>query len=158
MFFFFLFFLYFINFYFKVTYIFQNRVVTYSKYMLVGLVLSMVSFISGVKLCMNATIDSDLVKAVQQDLIALKNDVDKLAFEKEVERVQLNTELQNAVCDRKEWEQRVLKVEQKQELLTAKVQDQINEIKTEQVNVQRRVEHLEGQQCLTKPQICFGNV
>ena len=32
---------------------------------------------------MNATVDPDLVKAVQQHSIALKNDVDTLAFEKE---------------------------------------------------------------------------
>ena len=32
---------------------------------------------------MNATVDPDLVKAVQQHAIALKNDVDTLAFEKE---------------------------------------------------------------------------
>ena len=122
--------------------------------MLVGLVLSMVSFISGVILCINATIDPDLVKAVQQDLIALKNDVDKLAFEKEEERVQLKTALHDAVGDLEQLEKRVFKVEQEQESLTAKVQDQKNEL----ANVQQRVEHLEGQQSLTKPQICHGNV
>ena len=42
---------------------------------------------------MNATVDPDLVKAVQQDFVALKNDVDKLAFEKEEERQQLQTAL-----------------------------------------------------------------
>ena len=125
--------------------------------MLVGLVLSMVSFISGVILCINATIDPDLVKAVQQDLIALKNDVDKLAFEKEEERAQLKTALHDAVSDLEELEKRVFKVEQEQQLLTAKVQDQKNELhelKTEQANVQQRVEYLEG----TKSQICHGNV
>ena len=122
--------------------------------MLVGLVLSMVSFISGAILCINVTIDPDLVKAVQQDLIALKNDVDKLAFEKEEERAQLKTALHDAVGDLKELEKRVFKVEQEQESLTAKVQDQKNEL----ANVQQRVEHLEGQQSLTKPQICHGNV
>ena len=122
--------------------------------MLVGLVLSMVSFISGAILCINATIDPDLVKAVQQDLIALKNDVDKLAFEKEEERAQLKTALHDAVGDLKELEKRVFKVEQEQESLTAKVQDQKNEL----ANVQQRVEHLEGQQSFTKPQICHGNV
>ena len=122
--------------------------------MLVGLVLSMVSFHTGAILCINATIDPDLVKAVQQDLIALKNDVDKLAFEKEEERVQLKTALHDAVGDLEELEKRVFKVEQEQESLTAKVQDQKNEL----ANVQQRVEHLEGQQSLTKPQICHGNV
>ena len=128
-----------------------------TKCMLVGLVLSMVSFISGAILCINATIDPDLVKAVQQDLIALKNDVDKLAFEKEEERAQLKTALHDAVGDLEELEKRVFKVEQEQQLLTAKVQDQKNELhelKTEQANVQQRVEHLEG----TKSQICHGNV
>ena len=125
--------------------------------MLVGLVLNMVSFISGAILYINATIDPDLVKAVQQDLIALKNDVDKLAFEKEEERAQLKTALHDAVSDLEELEKRVFKVEQEQQLLTAKVQDQKNELhglKTEQANVQQRVEYLEG----TKSQICHGNV
>lgn len=126
--------------------------------MLVDLVLGMVSFISGAILCMKATIDPDLVKAVQQDLIALNNDVDKLTFEKEEERVQLKTALHDAEGDLKELEKRVSKVEQEQESLNAKVQDQINELKTKQVNVQRRVEHLEGKQYLTKPQICYGKV
>ena len=126
--------------------------------MLVDLVLGMVSFISGAILCMNATIDPDLVKAVQQDLIALKNDVDKLTFEKEEKRVQLKTALHDAVGDLKELEKRVSKVEQEQESLDAKVKDHINELKTKQVNVQRRVEHLEGKQYLTKPQICYGKV
>ena len=129
----------------------------YTKCMLVGLVLSMVSFISGAILCINATIDPHHVKAVQQDLIALKNDVDKLAFEKEEERAQLKTALHDAVGELEELEKRVFKVEQEQQLLTAKVQDQKNELhelKTEQANVQQRVEHLEG----TKSQICRGNV
>lgn len=107
----------------------------------------------GAILCINATIDPDLVKAVQQDLIALKNDVDKLTFEKEEERAQLKTALHDAVGDLEELEKRVFKVEQEQQLLTAKVQDQKNELhelKTEQANVQQRVEHLEG----TKSQIC----
>ena len=124
-------------------------------------VLSMVSFISGAILCINATIDPDLVKAVQQDLIALKNDVDKLVFEKEEEKMQLKTALHDAAGDLKELEKRVFEVEQGQESLIAKVQDQtyeLNELKTEQANVQQRVEHLEGQQSLTKPQICNGNV
>ncbi|XP_022793708.1 uncharacterized protein LOC111332605 [Stylophora pistillata] len=65
-------------------------------------------------LCMNATVDPDLVKAVQQELIGLKNDVDKLAFEKEEEREQLQTALQNAVGHQKELEKRVSKVEREQ--------------------------------------------
>ena len=129
--------------------------------MLVGVVLSMESFFSGAILCMNATIDIDLVKAVQQDLIALKNDVDKLTFEKEEERVQLKTALHDAVSDLEELEKRVFKVEQEQESLTGKVQDQtneINELKTEQENVQQRVEHLERKQCSIEPQTCYGKV
>ena len=33
---------------------------------------------------MNATIDPDLVKTVQQDVSVLKNDIDKMALEEEV--------------------------------------------------------------------------
>ena len=82
--------------------------------MMVSLVLSMGSCLAGTILCMNATVDPDLVKAVQQELVALKNDIDKLAFEKEEEREQLQTALQNAVGHLKELEKRVSKVEREQ--------------------------------------------
>ena len=46
---------------------------------------------------MNATVDPDLVKAVQQHAIALKNDVDILAFEKEELRQQCQSAVLNII-------------------------------------------------------------
>ena len=65
---------------------------------------------------MNATVDPDLVKAVQQDFVALKNDFDKLAFEKEEERQQLQTALLCITAVEK-LDRRVSKIEEDQQLM-----------------------------------------
>ena len=66
---------------------------------------------------MNATVDPDLVKAVQQDFVALKNDVDKLAFEKEEERQQLQTALLCIITAVEKLDRRVSKIEEDQQLM-----------------------------------------
>ena len=90
---------------------------------------------------MNATVDPDLVKTVEQHLISLKNDVDKQAFEKEEERQQLQTALLFIITAVEEVKSRVSKVEEDQRSLTAAVkitQTQIGELESQQedVNVQ----------------------
>ena len=66
---------------------------------------------------MNATVDPDLVKAVQQDFVALKNDVDKLAFEKEEERQQLQTALLCIITAVEKLDRWVSKIEEDQQLM-----------------------------------------
>ena len=66
---------------------------------------------------MNATVDPDLVKAVHQDFVALKNDVDKLAFEKEEERQQLQTALLCIITAVEKLDRRVSKIEEDQQLM-----------------------------------------
>lgn len=92
-----------------------------------------VASFTGAILCMNVTIDPDLVKTVQQDVNALKKNVDKLAFEEEVNRENLKEALHNAVTD------------------------QLSALQSEQEDVQRRVTCLEDQQNKSKPQISYGN-
>ena len=101
---------------------------------------------------MNATIDPDLVKTVQQNVSALKNDIDKMAFEEEVKRENIKKALHDSQLVLEELRERVAIVEHKQEVikqdhssLCDKVnttQDQISELKSEQEDVQQRVAYL----------------
>ncbi|XP_078364809.1 uncharacterized protein LOC144649228 [Oculina patagonica] len=106
----------------------------------------------GAILCMNATIDPNLVKTVQQDVDALKNDVDKLTFEEEENRENLRKALQDAVTDLEELQNRVSVVEHEQEVFkqdqrslceTIKTtQGQIRGLKSEQEDLQQGFHHL----------------
>ena len=93
---------------------------------------------------MNATVDPDLVKAVQQHAIALKNDVDTLAFEKEELRQQCQSAILNIITAVEELGKRVSSLELEQ-----------SEQRSRQEDVERRVTYLEGQ---SSTQICPGNV
>ena len=122
---------------------------------------------TGAILCMNATIDPDLVKMVQQDVNALKNDVDKLTFEQEVNRENVKKALQDAVRDLEELHDRVTLVDHEQEVIkqnqrtlcdkVSTTQGQISELRSEQEDVQRRVTFLEDQQNSCEPEINYGN-
>ena len=126
----------------------------------------------GAVLCMNATVDPDLVKTVQQDVNALKNDVDKMVFEEDVNREKVKKALHDSQLVLEELRERVAIVEHEQEVirqeqevirqdLCGKVntaQDQISELKSEQGDVQRRVTSLEDMQKSNQPQINYGNL
>ena len=122
---------------------------------------------------MNATIDPDLVKTVQQDVNALKNDIDKMAFEEEVNRENVKKALHDTRLVLEELRERVAIVEHEQQVIGQEqevikqdqsslcgkvntVQDQISELKSEQEDVQRRVTYLEDQE--KSSQINCGNV
>ena len=114
---------------------------------------------------MSVTIDPDLIKTVQQDVNALKSDVDKMAFKEEVNRENVKKALhesQLALEKRvsvREQDQKGNK--QEQSSLYGKVntaQDQISELKSKQEDVQRRVTYLEDQQKSNQPQINYGNL
>lgn len=99
---------------------------------------------------MNATADADLVKAVQQHLIALKNDIDKLAFEKEEERQKLETALNMVTEDLK---RRVSKLEEdfqlvKYDLAAAMetTQNQMGELRLQQEDTRAQVFRLKETQ------------
>ena len=88
---------------------------------------------------MNATIDPDLVKAVQYDLIALKNSVDNL--EQKLQRA-----LQDAVTALEELASRVLQIE-----------DKLSKLQLEKEGMERRVTNLEQQRSSSDTKISYGN-
>ena len=131
--------------------------------------------LKGAILCMNATIDPDLVKTVQQDVNALKNDIDKIAFEEEVNKENVKKALRDSQLVLEELRERVAIVKHEQDVikqeqevikqdqssLCGKVntaQDQISEIKSEQGDVHRRVTSLKDQQKSNQPQVNYGNL
>lgn len=101
---------------------------------------------------MHATIDPDLVKTVQQDVNALKYDIDKMAFEEEVNRENIKKALHDSALVLEELRERVAMVEHEGEVIKQDqcslfdkvntTQEQISELKSEQEDVQRRVAHL----------------
>ena len=117
---------------------------------------------------MNATIDPDLQKTVQQDLYELKNDIDQMAFEEEVSREKIKKALHDSQLVLEELREQVVKVEQEQEFIkqdqsylcdkVKTTQDQMSELKSEHEYVQRRVTSLEDQQKSNQPQINHGNL
>ena len=95
---------------------------------------------------MNATADADLIKAVQQRLIALKNDIDKLAFEKEEKRQKLETALNMVTEDLK---RRVSKLEEDSQLVKydlAAIQNQMGELRLQQEDTRAQVFRLKEAQ------------
>ena len=101
---------------------------------------------------MNSTVDPDLVKTVQQDVNALKNDIDKMAFGGQMNRESVKKALHDCQEVLEQLRERVATVEHEQQVikqgqtsLCAKVnttQDQITELKSVQEDVQQRVAYL----------------
>jgi len=110
---------------------------------------------------MNATIDADLQKTVQQGLYELKNDIDQMAFEEEVSREKIKKALHHSQLVLEELREKVVKVVQEQEFIKQNqrsTQDQMSELKSEHEDVQRRITSLEDQQKSNEPQINHGNL
>ena len=95
---------------------------------------------------MNATIDPDLVKAVQYDLIALKNSVDNLTSKVDDDEQKLQRALQDAVTALEELASRVLQIE-----------DKLSKLQLEKEGMERRVTNLEQQKSSSDTKISYGN-
>ena len=95
---------------------------------------------------MNATIDPDLVKAVQYDLIALKNSVDNLTSKVDDDEQKLQRALQEAVTALEELASRVLQIE-----------DKLSKLQIEKKGMERRVTNLEQQKSSSDTKISYGN-
>lgn len=115
---------------------------------------------------MTATIDPDLIKAVQQDLIALKNGVDNLTSKVDDNEQKLQGALQDAVTvfelarrvSQIEEDQQVMK--QSQYSLTAEfkcTQDELSQLQKEKEDMERRVTNLEHQNSSSNTKISYGN-
>jgi len=100
----------------------------------------------------NITVDPDVVKTVQQDVNALKSDIDKMAFEGEMNRESVKKALHDCQEVLEELRERVAIVQHEQQVikqgqtsLCAKMnttQDQMTELKFAQEDVQQRVAYL----------------
>ena len=116
---------------------------------------------------MTATIDPDLVKAVQQDLIALKNGVDNLTSKVDDNEQKLQRALQDAVTAFEELARRVSQIEEDQQVmkqsqysLTAEfkcTQDELSQLQKEKEDMERRVTNLEHQNSSSNTKISYGN-
>ena len=108
---------------------------------------------------MNATIDPDLVKTVQQDVNALKNDMDKTVFEEELNRENVKKALHDSQLVLEELRESVAIIEHEQEVIKQEhevikqdqrslcekvkhTEEQISEIKSEQEDMEQRVAYL----------------
>ena len=116
---------------------------------------------------MTASIDPDLVKAVQQDLIALKNDVNNLTSKVDDDEQKLQRALQDAVIALEELARRVSQIEEDQQVmkqsqysLTAEfkcTQDELSQLQKEKKDMERRVTNLEYQNSSSNTKISYGN-
>ena len=85
---------------------------------------------------MNATVDPDLLKLVQQHVCTLKTDVELLTFEVQGDRERVSQALKNITTRLKELEARVASVQYEQEVMKQKQSD----VDTRVVNVEREQE------------------
>ena len=116
---------------------------------------------------MTASIDPDLVKAVQQDLISLKNDVNNLTSKVDDDEQKLQRALQDAVIALEELARRVSQIEEDQQVmkqsqysLTAEfkcTQDELSQLQKEKKDMERRVTNLEYQNSSSNTKISYGN-
>jgi len=92
---------------------------------------------------------------------ALKNDIDKMAFEQEVNRENIKKALHDSQLVLEELRERVAIVEHKQEVIKqdqSSLCDKVNTTQDQISDVQRRVTYLEDQQKSNQPQINYGNL
>jgi len=106
---------------------------------------------------MNATVDRDLVKLVQQHVNTLKRNVEQLTFEVQEDKERVSQALKDISTSLEELEarvaslgreQKVIKLEQsalseKMDTLEISTQVQLKSIKSQQEDVQQRVAHVE---------------
>ncbi|KAJ7375990.1 hypothetical protein OS493_037542 [Desmophyllum pertusum] len=116
----------------------------------------------GTILCMNATMDPDLLKLVQHNVNTLRTDVDQLTFEVQEDRERVSRALNDMSTSLDELEARIASMQCEQEVmkqehssLSNKVdalqtdmeteQEDVKLLKSQQEDVQQRVAHVEDQ-------------
>ena len=97
---------------------------------------------------MNATVDADLAKVVQQHVCRLSSDLEKMNFETEEEMNNLKEELEKFQLVLEELEKRVAKIEEKHHFL----QQEQNSTSSKVDVVEQRVTKLEDQKYTRIPQ------
>ena len=102
---------------------------------------------------MNATVDPDLVKLVQEHVNLLKKDVHKIAFEREQEE-ENRKKIDNALVNRlDELDERVstVEIEFRSELSSTSV-------KVEEIQTQREILQQRFEEQLSIPEISYGKL
>ena len=102
---------------------------------------------------MNATVDADLVKLVQEHVNLLKKDVHKIAFEREQEE-ENRKKIDNALVNRlDELDERVstVEIEFRSELSSTSV-------KVEEIQTQREILQQRFEEQLSIPEISYGKL
>lgn len=102
---------------------------------------------------MNATVDADLVKLVQEHVNLLKKDVHKIAFEREEEE-ENRKKIDNALVNRlDELDERVstVEIEFRSELSSTSV-------KVEEIQTQREILQQRFEEQLSIPEISYGKL
>ena len=102
---------------------------------------------------MNATVDPDLVKLVQEHVNLLKKDVHKIAFEREEEE-ENRKKIDNALVNRlDELDERVstVEIEFRSELSSTSV-------KVEEIQTQREILQQRFEEQLSIPEISYGKL
>jgi len=114
----------------------------------------------GTILCMNATVDADLLKLVQQHVNALNTDVGKLTFEVQEDKKRVSQALKYISTSLEELRARVASVQHEQEVMKQEqsslsdkmdsletdmdsTHEQLKSLKCQQEDVQQRVAHVE---------------
>ena len=90
--------------------------------------------ILGVLLCLNASVDADLLRTVKEHVCQLLSEVEKMTFDNQEEKNNVKVELENIELSLQRLEKRVTNVEEKQDNL-----------EQQQIVVQQRVTKLENQ-------------
>ncbi|KAL9974423.1 hypothetical protein ACROYT_G011451 [Oculina patagonica] len=97
----------------------------------------------GTMLCLNATMDPDLLKLVQQHVNILKTDVEQLTFEVEGVRERVSQALKEISTSLEELEERVRSVQREQEVIKQELSKRMDCLHTDVEDVQQRVARVE---------------
>ena len=120
----------------------------------------------GPSLCMNPSVDAELLQMVQQHVHKLKADVDNMAFEVDCDRETVDIELQDVTGNLKKLEERISAVEKENKGLKRSMEtfqdeqsamgEKFKSLKSDHDFVQQRVTQVEEQLRSPLPPVSFG--
>ena len=120
----------------------------------------------GPSLCMNPSVDAELLQMVQQHVHKLKADVDNMAFEVDCDRETVDIELQDVTGNLKKLEERISAVEKENKGLKRSMEtfqdeqsamgEKFKSLKSDHDFVQQRVTQVEEQLRSPLPQVSIG--
>ena len=106
---------------------------------------------------MNATMDPDLLKLVQQHVNTLKTDVEHLTFEVQEDRERVLQALKDISTRLEELEERVASVHREQEIMKREQSSLTKKVDSLQIDTQMQLESLQSQQEDVQCSVCGTN-